>query len=92
MNVLTQYQDGFKVAEADLQLRGAGEVLGNKQAGTPKFALADLNRDSAILTIATRAARAAVRQGKQLKCWNQLMDEAQRRGHLEKALKHTHLN
>lgn len=92
LSILTQYQDGFKVAEADLQLRGAGEVLGDKQAGTPKFALADLSRDSTILALATRSARAAVRQGTQLKCWSQLMDEAQRRGHLEKALKHTHLN
>lgn len=92
LHVLAQHQDGFKIAEADLRLRGAGEVLGHKQAGVPKFALADLMRDQALLKIANAAARSAVNQGRRLKCWNLMIAEAQRRGHLEKALRHTHLN
>jgi len=90
--VLAQHQDGFKIAEADLTLRGAGEVLGHKQAGVPKFALADLMRDQALLKIANAAARSAVNKNSRLKGWNGLVAEAQRRGHLEKALRHTHLN
>jgi ATP-dependent DNA helicase RecG len=92
LEILVQYQDGFKIAEADLKLRGAGEVLGHKQAGVPKFALADLVRDQALLKLAHRAARSAVNKGTRLKGWNGMVAEAQRRGHLEKALKHTHLN
>jgi len=92
LQVLAQHQDGFKIAEADLTLRGAGEVLGHKQAGVPKFALADLMRDQALLKIANSAARSAVNKNSRLKGWNGLVAEAQRRGHLEKALRHTHLN
>ena len=92
LHVLAQHQDGFKVAEADLRLRGAGEVLGHKQAGVPKFALADLMRDQTLLKMANSAARSAVNQGRRLRCWDLMIAEAQRRGHLEKALRHTHLN
>jgi ATP-dependent DNA helicase RecG len=92
LQVLAQHQDGFKIAEADLTLRGAGEVLGHKQAGVPKFALADLVRDQALLKLAHTAARSAVNKNSRLKGWNGLVAEAQRRGHLEKALRHTHLN
>ncbi|WP_206755661.1 ATP-dependent DNA helicase RecG, partial [Phormidium sp. FACHB-1136] len=92
LQILAQHQDGFKVAEADLRLRGAGEVLGHKQAGVPKFALADLMRDQGLLKIANAAARSAVNQGHRLRCWDGMVAEAQRRGHLEKALRHTHLN
>lgn len=92
LQVLVQHQDGFKIAEADLKLRGSGDVLGHKQAGVPKFALADLVRDQALLKIANAAARSAVNKGPRLKRWNLMVAEAQRRGHLEKALRHTHLN
>ncbi|QQE67424.1 DNA helicase RecG (plasmid) [Leptolyngbya sp. BL0902] len=92
LQVLVQHQDGFTIAEADLKLRGAGDVLGHKQAGVPKFALADLMRDQALLKLAHTAARSAVNQGARLKGWNRMVTEAQRREHLEKALRHTHLN
>jgi ATP-dependent DNA helicase RecG len=92
LQVLAQHQDGFTIAEADLKLRGAGDVLGHKQAGVPKFALADLVRDQALLKLAQTAARSAVNQGARLKGWKHMVAEAQRRGHLEKALRHTHLN
>lgn len=41
--------DGFKLAEADLKLRGMGEILGTKQTGIAKFKIADLTRDVKIL-------------------------------------------
>ncbi|MBD2429582.1 hypothetical protein [Phormidium sp. FACHB-1136] len=49
-------------------------------------------RDQALLKIANSAARSAVNQGRRLRCWDLMIAEAQRRGHLEKALRHTHLN
>lgn len=48
--------DGFAIAEADLQLRGAGEILGTRQTGDPIFKLADLGKDSKILSAAVQDA------------------------------------
>ncbi len=48
--------DGFKIAEADLKLRGPGEVLGVRQSGIPEFKIADLSRDEDILKTARQAA------------------------------------
>ena len=41
--------DGFVIAEKDLELRGPGEVLGTRQAGIPDFQIANLKRDSYLL-------------------------------------------
>ena len=48
--------DGFRLAEADLRLRGPGEVLGTRQSGLPPLRFADLLRDIDLLTIARREA------------------------------------
>ena len=45
LRVLEQTVDGFKIAEADLALRGPGELLGQQQSGIPKFRFGDLARD-----------------------------------------------
>lgn len=45
LSVLKESQDGFVIAEADLELRGPGEMLGTKQTGTVEFKVADLQRD-----------------------------------------------
>ena len=42
--------DGFLIAEKDLELRGPGEVLGTRQAGIPELRIANLKRDSYLLT------------------------------------------
>lgn len=48
--------DGFYLSEQDLQLRGAGDVLGTKQSGFPEFSIADVIRDYAILEEARKDA------------------------------------
>ena len=50
--VLRETNDGFLIAEKDLELRGAGQVLGTQQTGSTNFRIADLNRDSDLLEIA----------------------------------------
>ena len=42
-------EDGFKIAELDLEMRGPGELLGMKQAGLPNFVLGNLIRDYSLL-------------------------------------------
>lgn len=46
LNIMRHTTDGFKIAEEDLNIRGAGEVLGTKQTGGLEFRIADLNRDA----------------------------------------------
>ncbi len=56
LRVMVETTDGFKIAEADLRLRGPGEILGTKQAGFPEFRFADLACDINILKQAREAA------------------------------------
>ena len=49
LDVLEQTQDGFKIAEADLEIRGPGEFLGTRQAGSLPFRLGNLVRDRDLL-------------------------------------------
>lgn len=50
MEVMTATQDGFKIAEEDLKLRGPGEFYGTRQSGMPELYIADIVRDIDILT------------------------------------------
>lgn len=52
MKIMTETTNGFVVSEKDLQLRGPGEVFGNRQSGLPEFAAADLVADAHILEVA----------------------------------------
>ncbi|MEO1034474.1 MAG: ATP-dependent DNA helicase RecG [Pseudomonadota bacterium] len=56
LKVMRETNDGFVVAEKDLELRGPGEVLGTRQTGAVQFRIADLSRDRALLPIVRRAA------------------------------------
>jgi ATP-dependent DNA helicase RecG len=58
--VMARTDDGFELAEADLAMRGPGELWGLRQAGLPAFRVADLTRDEPLLVTAREAARAVV--------------------------------
>ena len=56
VKIMEMTSDGFKISEADLEIRGPGEFLGRKQSGLPGFKLANLIRDVKILSEAREAA------------------------------------
>ena len=62
LQILRDSQDGFAIAERDLELRGPGEVLGTRQTGDINFRIADLLRDQALLAPARALAEALQRQ------------------------------
>ena len=49
IKTMKETNDGFKIAEYDLKLRGPGEILGKKQSGLPSFLMADLSFDADLL-------------------------------------------
>ncbi len=57
LSTLRDSNDGFVIAEADLKLRGAGELLGTRQSGLPSFKMADLSQHADLLEIARDDAR-----------------------------------
>jgi ATP-dependent DNA helicase RecG len=58
LRVMEREHDGFKIAEADLAMRGPGEFLGTRQSGLGDFRLANLVRDAKILMEARKEAQA----------------------------------
>jgi len=64
LNAMVRTQDGFELAELDLNLRGPGEFFGTRQAGLPDFRVANLLRDRQLLELAKmEAARFATAPG-----------------------------
>ncbi len=57
LRVMEKTTDGFEIAEADLQLRGPGELLGGAQSGLPPFRFADLGGDLDLVQLARAQAR-----------------------------------
>ena len=53
---MTETNDGFVIAEKDLQLRGPGEFLGVRQSGLPDLIISDIVKDSKILELARNEA------------------------------------
>ncbi len=56
LNIMTETNDGFVIAEQDLQIRGPGEFLGTRQSGLPDMLIADIVNDSKILELARAEA------------------------------------
>ena len=67
LRVMERESDGFRIAEADLALRGPGEFLGTRQAGLSDFRLANLARDSRLLVDARAEAQAWLHNDPELK-------------------------
>ncbi len=60
LQAMRETNDGFKIAEIDLKLRGPGEVLGTRQTGDISFKLADLQRDQHLIPALNQQAKALI--------------------------------
>ena len=60
MTTMSATNDGFVIAEKDLELRGPGEFYGTKQSGMPELTIADIFRDIPILELARKEAFAII--------------------------------
>jgi len=58
LGIMAKSNDGFKIAQKDIEIRGFGDVIGVRQSGMPPFVVADLARDLDLLTLARRDAAA----------------------------------
>ncbi|RVV99547.1 ATP-dependent DNA helicase RecG [Mesobaculum littorinae] len=57
LEILRDTEDGFRIAEEDLAMRSAGDVIGVAQSGLPRFRIADLERQAALMALAQSDAR-----------------------------------
>ena len=67
MKIMTQTNNGFVIAEKDLELRGSGEFFGTRQHGIPEFKVANLFEDMPILQIVQALAMKIISEDKELK-------------------------
>jgi ATP-dependent DNA helicase RecG len=66
LQILRETEDGFRIAEEDLRLRGGGEVLGTRQSGLPTLRLADLAHHAELIAIAHDDARLVLERDPEL--------------------------
>ena len=57
LGILRETEDGFRIAEEDLAMRGAGDLIGTSQSGLPRFRVADLETQTALMAMAQSDAR-----------------------------------
>ncbi|ATI41889.1 ATP-dependent DNA helicase RecG [Pacificitalea manganoxidans] len=57
LEILRETEDGFRIAEEDLLMRGAGDMIGTAQSGLPRFRIADLERQAGLMKLAQSDAR-----------------------------------
>jgi ATP-dependent DNA helicase RecG len=67
LTTLRETEDGFRISEVDLEMRGAGDVLGTAQSGLPRFRIADLERQAGLMEIAQDDARKLLNDDPKLK-------------------------
>ncbi|RJE83822.1 ATP-dependent DNA helicase RecG [Paracoccus onubensis] len=58
LTTLRDTEDGFRIAEVDLEMRGAGDVIGTAQSGLPRFHIGDLEHQAGLMSVARQDARA----------------------------------
>jgi ATP-dependent DNA helicase RecG len=80
LGIMEQTNDGFKIAEKDLEIRGQGEILGTRQSGIQNFRLANIVRDLEILDAARKEAEVYLTQKRTSK-ETALMVETVQRSH-----------
>ena len=57
LETMRETEDGFRISEVDLEMRGAGDVIGTAQSGVPRFRVADLETQTALMAVAQSDAR-----------------------------------
>jgi len=67
IKAMVENDNGFKIAEIDLSLRGPGDFLGVRQSGLPEFKMADIIRDEAILDSARKEAGLYIEENPEMK-------------------------
>lgn len=67
LNIMVKSNDGFRIAEEDLNIRGPGEFLGTRQSGMPDLRIANIIRDAALLNDARREALSLIEKDPDLK-------------------------
>ena len=73
LNILKNSTDGFKISEADLNLRGFGDILGFKQSGMKMFRLADPVHNNDLFELAEKQIKFLEKNNKDIKKYNTLM-------------------
>lgn len=58
LSILRETEDGFRISQEDLEMRGAGDVIGTAQSGLPRFRIADLERQGGLMALARKDAQA----------------------------------
>ncbi|MEP0945182.1 MAG: ATP-dependent DNA helicase RecG [Rhizobiaceae bacterium] len=66
LKIMRETEDGFRIAEEDLKLRGEGEILGTRQSGTPGFQIAQMEHHGDLLEIARDNARLIMNEDAEL--------------------------
>jgi ATP-dependent DNA helicase RecG len=80
LDTMVRTNDGFEIAEVDLQIRGAGDIMGTKQSGDVELKLADLIHDGPILARARESALGLIEDDPKIqKTSNRLMIPSLRR-------------
>lgn len=78
LEILTQTQDGFEIANKDLEMRGPGEMLGLKQSGVPSFLIGNVIKDIKILKTAQSDARAMMEsKDPEIRKWIEIQKSSQ---------------
>lgn len=70
LKIMTETNDGFKISETDLKLRGPGEFFGTRQSGDLKFSAADLAKDTDLILKAKESAFKVIKEDPQLRSYH----------------------